>query len=144
MESPLIRIPESNKEKPMNGPKALATAVLERWLMDAKSSHLYVIDTNLDDARFWCEVAGMPFEKFKAMYEKAYDEGLNKNDSGQSISDWIREIRRKGRPVKTADYKRYCLEHGLKPVNDQHRLLEAVFVARLCGMHLFDSTPRGI
>ena len=143
MESPLIHITESNEEKPMNGLKALATAVLERWLMDAKSSHLYAIDTNIDDARFWCEVAEIPFEKFKAMYKKAYDEGLYKDDPGQSLTDWIREIRRKGRPVKTADYKRYCLEHGVTPVNDQHRLLEAVFVARLCGLHLFDSTPRG-
>ena len=144
MNSPLIHIPESTEEKPMNGPKALATAVLERWLMDAKSSHLYAIDTNLNDARFRCEVAEIPFEKFKVMYNKAYNEGLYKDDPGQTLTDWIREIRRKGRPVKTADYKRYCLEHGVTPVNDQHRLLEAVFVSRLAGLNLFDSTPRGV
>ena len=143
MNNPLIHIPEGNEEKPMNGEQALATAVLERWLMDAKSTHLYALDTNIEDARFWCEVAEIPFKKFKEMYKRAYDEALNKDDSGQTVADWIREIRRNGRPVKTSDYKRYCLEHGVTPVNDQHRLLEAVFVSRLCGLHLFDSTPRG-
>ena len=142
MNTPLIHVPESNKEKPMNGEQALATAVLERWLLDAKSTHLYTLDTNIEDARFWCEVAEIPFKKFKEMYKRAYDEALNKDDSGQTVADWIREIRRNGRPVKTSDYKRYCLEHGVAPVNDERRMLDVVFVSRLCGLHLFDSTPR--
>lgn len=124
------------------GPSGLATAVLERWLLDAKSSHLWDLDNMTEDAKMWCEIAGIKYETFLTMLARAKDVGRNKDDSGQTYTAWTRHLIKQGKKVKSSDYRKWCIENGLKPVEDSHRISEIMFVSGVMGLNLFDTKER--
>lgn len=122
-----------------DGIKALATAVLERWLFDAKSSHLWAVEEDTDDARPWLEVCGISPEAFKEMYDRAREEGRNKQDAGQTLSQWYVDAKKNGRRVSSGDYKKYCRDHHVKGVNDPHRIWELMHVSNTNGDGIFET-----
>lgn len=120
------------------GIEALAYAVLEKWLMDARSSHLWAVEEDVDDAKVWLEACNMTPEGFKALYDRARAEGAAKDDPGQSLSLWYQDVKRRGAVATNKDYEKFCKDHGLKMVKDGHKLWELTFISYLIGETVFN------
>ena len=120
------------------GVEALAYAVLEKWLEDARSSHLWAVEEDVNDAKIWLDVCNMTPECFKALYDRARAEGAKKDDSGQSIALWYQDVKRRGAVTTSKDYEKFCKDHGLKMVKDGHKLWELTFISYLIGETVFD------
>lgn len=120
------------------GVEALAYAVLEKWLTDACSSHLWAVEEDVDDAKIWLDACNITPEIFKALYDRARAEGSKKDDPGQSVSLWYLDVKKRGAVATNKDYEEFCKEHGLKMIGDGHKLWEITFISKLIGEDVFD------
>ena len=120
------------------GIEALAYAVLEKWLTDARSSHLWAVEEDVDDAKIWLDACNMTTEGFKELYDRARAEGAAKDDPGQSVSLWYQDVKKRGAVATNKDYEKFCKDHGLEKVKDERKLWEITFISNLIGENVFD------
>ena len=121
-----------------SGVKSLAAAVLERWIMDAESPHLCVLEEPLEDARIWCDIAGVNYSAFVKTISEAEERGRGMKSPEHSLAEWYEAVQDEPeRKHRRREYFRFCRERGLKACSDPHSIDELIFISKMIGDDLF-------
>lgn len=102
--------------------KFIASAVLNRWITDAKMAHLWAIPDDEKMAKWWCETLGVPTEKFMEALKKAHAEGKKKKSGlDWSLSAYL-DAHKNMTIWRQDDYERWCKRKGLVPSKSEKRI----------------------
>lgn len=111
--------------------KFIASSVLNRWLIDAKTPHLWAVPDDVETAAWWCETLGVPTERFMGALKKAHAEGRAKKDGlDWSLSAYL-NAHKKMTIWKQADYEKWCRRKGLVASKSEKRIQELCELAGL-------------